>query len=54
MFFMASTEIGPNNGMPLTPESLKIIDPELYDILSFLFPTREEFFKEMGWEADLK
>jgi len=41
------------NGMPLTPENLKTIDPELYDILSFLFPTREEFFKEMGWEADL-
>lgn len=41
------------NGMPLTPENLKTIDPELHDILSFLFPTREEFFKEMGWEADL-
>jgi len=41
------------NGMPLTPDNLKIIDPELYDILAFLFPTREEFFKEMGWEADL-
>ena len=41
------------NGTALTPENLKIIDPELYDILSFLFPTREEFFKEMGWEKDL-
>jgi hypothetical protein len=41
------------NGMPLTAENLKIIDPELYDILAFLFPTREEFFKEMGWEADI-
>jgi len=29
------------------------IDPELYEILSFLFPSREEFFKEMGWESDL-
>jgi len=42
------------NGLALTPENLKIIDPELYDIISFLFPTREEFFKEMGWEKDLK
>jgi len=42
------------NGMPLTPENLKIMDPELHDILSFLFPAREEFFKEMGWEEDLK
>ncbi len=41
------------NGIPLTPENLKIIDPELFDILSFLFPTREEFFKEMGWEDDI-
>jgi hypothetical protein len=41
------------NGIPLTSENLKIIDPELYDILSFLFPSREEFFKEMGWENDL-
>jgi hypothetical protein len=41
------------NGMPLTPENLKIIDPELHDILSFIFPTREEFFKEMGWEDDI-
>ncbi len=40
-------------GMPLTPENLEKIDPELYEILSFLFPSREEFFKEMGWEADL-
>ena len=36
--------------LPLTPENFKKIDPELYDIISFLFPTREEFFKEMGWE----
>ena len=41
------------DGMPLTPENLEILDPELFEILSFLFPTREEFFKEMGWEADL-
>ena len=39
--------------MPLTPENLKTIDPELYKILMFLFPTREEFFKEMGWEDSL-
>ena len=41
------------DGMPLTPENLKVIDPELHDILSFIFPTREEFFKEMGWEDDI-
>ena len=38
------------NGLPLTPENFKIIDPELYDIISFLFPTREEFFREMEWK----
>ena len=41
------------DGMPLTPENLQTIDPELFEILSFLFPSREEFFKEMGWEADV-
>jgi hypothetical protein len=41
-------------GKPLTPENLPEMDPELYDILHFLFPDREEFFKEMGWEKDLK
>jgi hypothetical protein len=41
------------NGAPLTPDILKKVDPELYDILSFLFPSREEFFTEMGWEADI-
>ena len=40
-------------GLPLTPENLKIIDPELYDVISFLFPSRKEFFTAMGWEADL-
>ena len=41
------------DGMPLTPENLEKIDPEIYEILSFLFPSREEFFREMGWESDL-
>jgi len=41
------------NGRRLTPENLETFDPELFEILSFLFPTREEFFREMGWEADL-
>jgi len=40
-------------GTSLTPENLKIVDPELYDIISFLFPTRAEFFTAMGWEADI-
>ena len=37
------------NGVALTPENLEKLDPELFEILSFLFPTRDEFFKEMGW-----
>lgn len=40
-------------GTSLTPEGLKVVDPELYDIIAFLFPTREEFFTAMGWEADI-
>ena len=41
-------------GVPLTPENLESLDPELHAILSFLFPSREEFFREMGWEAELE
>lgn len=41
-------------GKALTPENLPELDPELYDILQFLFPNREDFFKEMGWGKDLK
>lgn len=37
-------------GKALTPENLQELDSELYDILQFLFPTKEEFFKEMGWD----
>ena len=37
------------NDVLMTAENLKKYDPELYEIVSFLFPTREEFFKEMGW-----
>ncbi len=40
-------------GVALTPENLPTLDPELYEILSFLFPTREEFFREMGWEDNI-
>ncbi len=39
-----------DNDMLMTAENLKKYDPELYEIVSFLFPTRKEFFKEMGWE----
>jgi len=39
-----------NNDVPLTAENMKKYDPELYEIVSFLFPSREEFFKEMGWQ----
>jgi hypothetical protein len=41
-----------NNDVLMTAENLKRYDSELYEIVSFLFPTREEFFKEMGWEED--
>ena len=41
-------------GKALTPENLPELDPQLYDILQFLFPSKEEFFIEMGWEKDLK
>lgn len=40
-------------GTPLTPENLETLDPELHSILSFLFPSREEFFTAMGWEDDI-
>jgi len=40
-------------GTPLKAENLKVLDQELYDILTFLFPSREEFFKEMGWKKDI-
>ncbi|WP_299535448.1 hypothetical protein [Ulvibacterium sp.] len=39
-------------GKALTPDNLKEIDPELYDILQFLFPSKEEFFVEMGWTQE--
>jgi hypothetical protein len=39
-------------GTLLTPENLESLDPELHEILSFLFPTRAEFFRAMGWEDD--
>ncbi len=41
-------------GKALTPENLPYLDPELFHILSFLFPNREAFFKAMDWEEDLK
>ena len=40
-------------GTSLTPENLKVVDQELYDIIAFLFPTRTEFFAAMGWEDDI-
>jgi len=38
------------NCISRTPENVEKLGPDLFEILSFLFPTREEFFKEMGWE----
>ena len=40
-------------GVALTPENLPTLDPELHSILSFLFPSREDFFRAMGWEDDI-
>ena len=40
-------------GVALTPENLPALDPELNEILSFLFPSREDFFRAMGWEDDI-
>ena len=37
-------------GLRLTPDNLRIVDEELHDIVSFLFPTREELFRSMGWQ----
>lgn len=40
-----------NNDVPLTAENLKKHDRELYEVVAFLFPTRDEFFAEMGWDT---
>jgi len=40
-------------GVPLTPENLVELDSELHEILTFLFPSREDFFRAMGWEDDI-
>jgi len=37
------------NDVPMTAENLKKYDPELYDIVSFLFPAKEDFWDAMGW-----
>ena len=38
-------------GVRLTPDNLRTVDEELHDIVSFLFPTREELFRSMGWQS---
>ncbi|MSR02743.1 MAG: hypothetical protein EXR94_08395 [Gemmatimonadetes bacterium] len=38
-----------DNDRLLTAENLRRYDRELYEIVRFLFPTKEEFFAEMGW-----
>ncbi len=40
-----------NNDVPLTAVNLKEHDSELYEVVAFLFPTRDEFFTEMGWKT---
>lgn len=39
-----------NNDIPMTAANLKKHAPELFAIVEFLFPTREEFWAEMGWK----
>lgn len=38
------------NDVPMTAANLKKHAPELFAIVEFLFPTREEFWAEMGWK----
>ncbi|MDG2375941.1 MAG: hypothetical protein P8M18_06280 [Woeseiaceae bacterium] len=38
------------NDVPMTAENLKKYDPELYDIIAFLFPAKEGFWNAMGWQ----
>jgi len=44
-----SFRLSVDNDVLLNAENLKKHDPELFEIVSFLFPTREEFFREMNW-----
>lgn len=37
------------NDVLMTAENLRIYDPELYEIVEFLFPTKAEFWAAMGW-----
>jgi hypothetical protein len=37
------------NDVPMTAENLKNFDPELYEIVSFLFPAKPDFWNAMGW-----
>ncbi len=38
-----------DNDVYMTAENLKKYDPELYDIVAFLFPAKEDFRGAMGW-----
>ncbi len=38
-----------NNDVLLTAKNLEKHDPELYEIVAFLFPTKTEFWTAMGW-----
>ncbi|MBJ89178.1 MAG: hypothetical protein CMO98_04880 [Woeseia sp.] len=38
-----------DNNQFMTAENLKTYDPELYEIVSFLFPSKKEFWEAMGW-----
>ncbi len=38
-----------SNDVPLNADNLRQYDPALYEIVRFLFPSKEEFFTEMGW-----
>ena len=38
-----------NNDKFMTAENLKKYHSELYEIVSFLFPSKKEFWEAMGW-----
>jgi len=38
-----------DNNVYMTADNLKRYDPDLYDIVAFLFPTKENFWNAMGW-----
>ena len=40
------------NDVPMTAANLKRHDPDLYEIVEFLFPSSDDFRNAMGWDQD--